>query len=157
MNSSDLLIKTCTADDLDDWVGLRKALWPDEVLDDLQHNAETLLHHPDRAVTFLARVGNASVGFAEATVRSDYVNGCATSPVAFLEGLYVKEEWRRRGMARRLCRAIEDWALDRGCRELASDTYLDYHESQTMHRALGFEETERVVYYRKWLPTRSAQ
>jgi aminoglycoside 6'-N-acetyltransferase I len=32
---------------------------------------------------------------------------------------------------------------------LASDALLDNGASHAMHRALGFEETERVVFFRK--------
>jgi aminoglycoside 6'-N-acetyltransferase I len=77
------------------------------------------------------------------------VNGCDTSPVAFLEGIYVRPNWRRRGIARRLCEAVEDWAGAMGCLELASDALLENNASHQMHTELGFEETERVVFYRK--------
>jgi aminoglycoside 6'-N-acetyltransferase I len=50
-----------------------------------------------------------------------------------------------------LYEAIGDWARARGCRELASDALLDNEASQRAHRALGFEETERVVYFSKKL------
>jgi len=91
----------------------------------------------------------AAIGFAEATLRRDYVNGCATSPVGFLEGLYVREDWRRRGAAYLLCQAVERWAAALGCSELGSDAYIENIGSQRMHAALGFEEMERVVCYRK--------
>lgn len=89
------------------------------------------------------------MGFAEAALRHDYVNGCTTSPVAFLEGVYVRSRCRKRGVARLLCRAVERWAAGMGCSELASDTDLGNAASQQMHTALGFDETERVIYYRK--------
>ncbi len=55
---------------------------------------------------------------------------------------------RRSGVAGRLLGAAKDWSRDRGCAELASDTGLDNLVSQQAHQALGFEETERVVFYR---------
>jgi aminoglycoside 6'-N-acetyltransferase I len=79
------------------------------------------------------------------------VNGCITSPVAFLEGIYVRPEHRNRGVARLLVQAVENWATELGCSEFASDTELHNFSSQRMHVALGFDETERVVYYRKRL------
>jgi aminoglycoside 6'-N-acetyltransferase I len=143
-------IEKCAPSDLEDWVALRCALWPHDSRQELHAQAADLMSRADRAVTFLAHaVGGAPIGFAEATLRRDYVNGCATSPVAFLEGLYVEPHWRRRGVARRLIEAVERWGRDLGCAELGSDTYLDYSESQKMHEALGFEEMERVVCYRK--------
>ena len=105
-----------------------------------------------RAIALLALAGGTqAIGFAEATIRSDYVNGTETSPVGFVEGVYVVPAMRRHGVARRLYAAIGDWAKARGCRELASDALLDNESSQRAHRALGFEETERVVYFTKKL------
>jgi len=105
---------------------------------------------PGRFVQFVAlSTSNNPVGLAEAAIRTDYVNGTATSPVAFLEGLYVVPEARRQGIAAALITTVERWARDRGCRELASDALLDNEPGHRAHRALGFEETERVVYFRK--------
>jgi aminoglycoside 6'-N-acetyltransferase I len=143
-------IETITAAGLEDWVGLRRALWP---WPEAEHRAEVraALENPD-AMAFLARDDSgAAIGFAEATLRRDYVNGCTTSPVGFLEGIYVREDRRRQGVARALCRAVEDWTRTRGCSELASDAFLDNSTSHRMHAALGFSETERVVYFRKGL------
>jgi aminoglycoside 6'-N-acetyltransferase I len=95
--------------------------------------------------------GRMPIGFIEGSIRSDYVNGTETSPVGFVEGVYVAPTLRRNGVARALFAAIGDWAKARGCRELASDALIDNEGSQRAHRALGFEETERVVYFTKRL------
>ena len=71
--------------------------------------------------------------------------------VGFLEAIYVRENHRRRGVARALVQAIEEWTIKRGCSELASDAFLTNAQSHHMHAALGFSETERVVYFRKIL------
>jgi len=105
---------------------------------------------PERFAQFLARSSAAeAIGLAEASVRTDYVNGTERSPVAFLEGLYVAPQHRGKGVARLLVAAVEGWARERGIEELASDTQLLNVQSQAVHGALGFTETERVVYFRK--------
>ena len=91
------------------------------------------------------------LGFVEASKRVDYVNGTSSSPVAFLEGLYVVPRARCRGVARTLVESVVQWALDEGCTELASDALIDNCTARTVHRSLGFEETERVVYFRRAL------
>lgn len=88
------------------------------------------------------------VGFIEASIRSDYVNGAATSPVAFLEGIFVEPHARQSGIARRLVEAVSAWAKVQGLTELASDADLSNTKSHAVHTALGFEETERVVFFR---------
>ena len=93
--------------------------------------------------------GDAAVGFVEASIRNDYVNGTETSPVAFIEGLYVEPTQRRRGVARALVAEIVAWGKARGCSELASDSPIGNVEAHAFHRALGFAETERVVCFCK--------
>lgn len=143
-------IETATPAALEDWLELRQALWP---WNEAEHRAEAqaALANPD-GIAFLARDDQGAViGFAEATLRHDYVNGCDSSPVGFLEGIYVRETSRRNGVARALVQAVEDWARERGCSELASDAWLDDIHSHRMHAGVGFTETERVVYFRKSL------
>jgi Sortase and related acyltransferases len=153
-------VERCTGETLEDWVELRHALWPDADIATLRAEAEDSLADSGRTVAFVVRDAASSVGggvrggvlgFAEASLRRDYVNGCETSPVAFLEGIYVRADQRKRGVARLLVRAVEDWATSVGCSELASDADIRNDASHRMHGALGFEETERVVYFRKLL------
>lgn len=131
---------------------LRAALWPDD--DAAAHRREALaaLERPDDMAAFLALdVDGAAIGFAEASLRHDYVNGTDRSPVGFLEGLYVVPAARRAGAGRALVEAVERWTRERGCAELASDAALGNTASHAAHAAYGFEETERVVYFRKFL------
>ena len=144
-----MIVVQATTETISEWSAMRAALWPHAPRPELEREAAALLVKKPAAVAFLLRDAATAIGFAEATVRVDYVNGCSTSPVGFLEGLYVRPEWRRRGAARLLCRAVETWAREQGCSELASDTEIDNVTSQTMHEALGFTESERVVCYNK--------
>jgi aminoglycoside 6'-N-acetyltransferase I len=148
-------IEICSAKMLDPWVALRCALWPDADREAMAQEAPTMLTQSDLLV-LLAREGDAVLGFAEASVRRDYVNGCDTSPVAFLEGIYVRPEHRHQGVARTLVAAVEDWTQKQGLKELASDALLENSSSHAMHKALGFSETERVVHFRKPLTAASA-
>ena len=136
----------------DAWVALRIALWPDAPADVMTDEIDRLLAAPDSdRPAWLALDDGGPIGFAEASLRRDYVNGCETSPVAFLEGIYVMPHARGQGVGRALDAAVRDWAIVRGCREYASDALLDNRESHAFHAALGFEETERIVYFRRVL------
>ncbi len=109
---------------------------------------------PQRFGQFIAVSDDgAPQGFIEIALRSDYVNGTNSSPVAFLEGIYVTPHARKLGVAKALVRTAEAWARERGCIEFASDAAVDNESSHAMHRALGFAETERVVFFRKVLAT----
>lgn len=147
-----MIIRLATERDLDAWACLRVALWPDGAVEDHRAEAAEALAEPEGLVAYIAETpGGTIAGFAEAALRHDYVNGCDTSPVAFVEGLYVAPDHRRTDVARRLCAAIADWGRAQGCTELASDAEVDNHESHAFHQAVGFEETERVVYFRMTL------
>jgi aminoglycoside 6'-N-acetyltransferase I len=132
------------------WRTMRQALWPEMTEAENLRETEAMMTATSR---FFVRIAmnreDKLVGFVEATVRSDYVNGCATSPVVFLEGIYVEPWARRQGIARTLVDAVEEWGRKMDCREFASDALLENSDSHAMHRALGFEETEQVVYFRK--------
>lgn len=133
------------------WLALRRALWPDvSEVEQLSEMADALRrgHYVRLAVTD----AGSAVGFVEASKRVDHVNGTSSSPVAFMEGLYIVAEFRRRGVARALVDSVVTWALEQGCSELASDSLLENSSAHAAHRALGFEETERVVYFRRALP-----
>jgi aminoglycoside 6'-N-acetyltransferase I len=132
------------------WLALRLALWPDV------SEAEQLLGMTDALarghyVRLAVTASGSAVGLVEASKRVDYVNGTSSSPVAFLEGLYVVPASRRQGVARVLVQSVVKWALAEGCSELASDSLLGNSAAHAAHRSLGFEETERVVYFRRAL------
>jgi aminoglycoside 6'-N-acetyltransferase I len=146
-------VRRAIADDVPAWSAQRAALWPDEDAQVLADEAPAMLDDDGGAV-FVAESEGQIVGFAEAALRHDYVNGTETSPVGFLEGWYVVPAWRGRGVGRALVRAVEGWTREQGCSELASDALLDNTVSHAAHAACGFEETERVVYFRKSLADR---
>ena len=124
---------------------LRIALWPDS-------GPDVFPLEPDGdEVYLLARYNGVPAGFAELSLRRDYVSGCETSPVGFLEGIYVIPEQRRHGIARAIVAAAERWARDHGCTEFGSDALLDNLASHRMHAALGFAEVSRVVQFHKAL------
>lgn len=93
-----------------DWVALRPQLWPDASTDEHAAEVEAVLADESaRATTFVASGLEGMLGFIEASIRTDYVNGCDTTPVAFIEGIYVRPESRGQGIARALCEAVEAW------------------------------------------------
>lgn len=145
-----ITILPCASAGQDGWLECRQALWPDCPRDEHLAEMQSALALPDKYAQFLARGADGrAAGFVEASLRTDYVNGTDSSPVAFLEGIYVAPSYRRQGVGRLLVAAVAAWARARGCSELASDAPLDNVVSHAMHTALGFEETERVVYFRK--------
>jgi len=144
-------IARATAEHASRWMAMRHALWPDQTLEVLALDIPALLTNP-RLPAFLAFTSwGEPIGFAEASLRRDYVNGCETSPVAFLEGIYVEPAHRRQGVARMLIAAVAEWGRAQGCSEFASDALLGNDASHAFHQRVGFAETERIVYFRQLL------
>jgi len=145
-------IERCISLDQPGWLDLRLALWPDASAEEHRAYMAISLAQPERFLQLMVYDERRQpLGFIEGSIRNDYVNGTESSPVGFVEGVYVVPASRRKGVARQLYAAIGDWAKARGCRELASDALVDNEVSQRAHRALGFRETERVVYFTRIL------
>lgn len=130
--------------------GLALQLWPDHTFSGFEKEFAELLRKPDAAV-FLAFDGDSPVGFAQCQLRHDYVEGTDSSPVGYLEGIFVAETHRRRGFAKLLLAACEVWAKQQGCMEFASDCELDNDESLRFHLNVGFEEANRIICFTKKL------
>ncbi|MGM9602482.1 MAG: aminoglycoside 6'-N-acetyltransferase [Faecousia sp.] len=121
-------------------------LWPSHSVLEMESEFRELLARED-AACFLAE----DVGFAQCQLRRDYVEGTSSSPVGYLEGIYVAEAHRGEGIAGRLLQSCESWAAEMGCTEFASDCELSNLVSQSFHQKLGFTEANRIVCYTKKL------
>jgi len=148
-----MLVRPANPSDSSQWAAMRQTLWPAE--EEGEHEREIAaffagaLH--DVADAFLAIDDSGrAVGFAEVSLRS-HAESCRSTPVAYLEGWFVDEAARRSGVGAALIKAVESWGRSQGCTEMASDTELANIVSQQAHRALGFEEADRVVCFRKSL------
>jgi aminoglycoside 6'-N-acetyltransferase I len=131
-----------------DWRHLRAAFIPEVTA--ARHTAlltSLRANHVDFAALIACDDFNLPVGLCEISIRREYVNGCLSSPVLYLEGLYVDPTRQRQGYARRLCQTAMDWGRTHGCKEFASDVDLDNTTSLAVHAALGFRETGRVVFF----------
>ncbi len=147
---SEMIIREIVETDRLDWVRLREALWPGALAD---HDVETQRYFDDRLtapIVFVAEAKGRIVGFLEMDFRK-YAPGCRSSPVAFIEGWHVEAGSQRRGIGRALIEAAEARARVLGHHEIASDSELENADGIAAHRALGYEEIERVVSFRRSL------
>lgn len=133
---------------------MRAALGPEWLEDDFPSLVQEFLRHGTIQglphAVFVARddADPRPLGFAEISLRG-YAEGCLTSPVGYLEGWYVAEHARRRGVGAALLAAGERWAASKGCSEFASDAELDNQASLDAHAALGFEPVADIRCFRK--------
>ena len=145
------MIRKAKIMDLKALTGLVLKLWPHHTEEEMEEEMAALLQKEDAAVFLLYCGEGEAAGFAQCQLRRDYVEGTSSSPVGYLEGIYVDGPVRGRGAARELLAACENWARDQGCREFASDCELDNETSRLFHLAAGFEEANRIICFTKKL------
>lgn len=143
--------------DRDEWLRMRTALLPDDAdeCDDVETYFATGTCRWSEAVlpmkVFVAERSDGGLcGFVEASIRP-FAEECSSGAVGYLEGWYVDPDARRQGIGKKLVEAAERWAAAQGCTEMASDARLTNTVSHEAHTALGFEETDRLVLFRKRL------
>lgn len=141
------MIRKAELSDLNSLTALALKLWPDNVPEELAAELAEIMKRGDAAF-FLAED---DAGFAQCQLRRDYVEGTESSPVGYLEGIFVEKSSRGQGIARQLLAACENWARAQGCREFASDCELDNEGSLAFHLALGFAEANRIICFTKKL------
>ena len=147
--------------DQSEWLRLRMALWSDCAPDQHEMEMGTVLADADRAAVFVSPAapaeaeGERLAGFVEVALRPWY-EGCAGSPVAYVEALYVMPEERGRGVGAVLLKAAEAWAASRGCRTIAADARVENDVGRALHARLGYEETGTRVRMRKRIDAAAA-
>lgn len=145
----DIVIRRAVQADKHDWFRMRKGIWPEAPDEYLDFDMDDILVSETDAVFFAILEGQ-PVGMIEARIR-EYGEGCETSPVGYIEGWFVQDDLRGRGIAGALTGAAENWAREKGCSEMASDTWLDNEASIRAHEKLGYVEVERLVHFVKQL------
>ena len=105
---------------------------------------------------FIEDENNQKIGLVELSSRN-IVDGCLSSPVAYLEGLYLEPKYRGLGIGKEVMQIIIQWCVQQGFSELATDTEIANERAQKFYESLGFEETDRVVEYRKNLSVKQQQ
>ena len=144
------MIRKAKMTDLAAVAALACRLWPSHTYEDMRAEMTEIMVNQN-ATFFLALDGEDAIGFAQCQLRWDYVEGTESSPVGYLEGIYVVEEYRKQGIAKLLLASCEAWAKERGCREFASDCELGNTQSLRFHLSVGFEETNRIICFAKKL------
>ena len=129
---------------------LVRIIWPEHTLEELTGIIKRYIASEDAAV-FAETADGQYVGVALCCLRHDYVEGCETSPVGYLEGIGIHEAFRFRGIARKLLSECEQWAKEKGCREFASDCELTNMASLNFHLSVGFQEENRIICFKKTL------
>ena len=125
-------------------------MWDSHTVEELTQEFEELLSH-ESAVIYLKYDADLPIGFAQCQLRYDYVEGTDSSPIGYLEGIFVKDGFRKCGYAKELLHACEEWAKNCHCTEFASDCELGNETRILFHQNMGFTEANRIVCFTKKL------
>ena len=144
------MIRKAGIENIEEIAKLADQMWTEATIQDLIEEFSDLIKKEDVQI-FLKYDQDRPVGFAQCGLRYDYVEGTETSPVGYLEGIFIEEEYRRKGYAKELLSECEKWAKEKGCKEFASDCEIDNDSSVGFHMALGFAEANRIICFTKAL------
>jgi aminoglycoside 6'-N-acetyltransferase I len=146
-----MVIRDVTEKDIRQWSAMRTVLWPDT---NDAHMSEIREYFSGTSIdilqAYIAELAGEIVGFMELNIRN-FAEGSRHSKVPYVEAWYVKPTWQGRGIGKQLMQRAEQWAKSQGYSELASDTEIGNHRSISIHKHLGFMETERIVCFLKKL------
>ncbi|MDD3107166.1 MAG: GNAT family N-acetyltransferase [Bacilli bacterium] len=142
------MIRKMKKEDICEITKLALLLWPEQTYETLFH--ELMLFYRKRTmIYFVIQEKDEFIGFAHCQLRTDYVEGTSSSPVGYLEAIFVVPKKRHQGYATRLVEECILWAKSKGCTEFASDCEIDNIDSYQFHRKLGFIEVNRVIAFVK--------
>lgn len=150
IRSMNAVIKKATVENAKTAAELAIQMWKSHTIEELTNEFCDYINQ-GCGVIFLTIAEGRAIGFAQCGLRHDYVEGTKTSPVGYLEGIFVAEEYRNRGLAKNMEKACEKWAKEQGCVEFASDCEWDNIDSWKFHLKMGFEEANRIICFRKKL------
>lgn len=131
-----------------EWTNLALMLFPESNFEkELDFHDSVLIS--EKEVGLLYQKDNKFVGFMNLSIRTDYVNGTETSPVAFVEAIFILPDYRKQGIATEFIAYAENFARQNHCKQLASDCFIDNTSSEQFHKSCGFIEKERVICFAK--------
>ena len=142
------MIREMTITDAPALAAMAFKIWDSDDKDELEKEFIDMTHDKE-STCFIKFIGVKAIGFANASLRHDYVEGCETTPVAYLEAIYVDEEHRHLGYAKDLVNKCEEWGREQGAKEFASDCILTNTDSYKFHIAIGFNEVNRIICFKK--------
>lgn len=144
------MIYKATKEDATKIAKLAIQMWEDNTVEGLAEEFAEVAES-DEAVIFAFVEDEKPIGFAQCRLRHDYVEGTDSSPVGYLEGIFIESAYRKQGYAKQLLNKCEEWAKEKACAEFASDCELDNEDSLAFHLKMGFAEANRIICFTKEL------
>lgn len=143
------LIREATINDCAEIANLAKEIWTNNLISELEKEFNESIVSEKACIYVFVDEDKRIKGFAQCNLRYDYVEGTKSSPVGFLEGIFITEEYRGKGIGKLLLNAVELWAKENGCIEFACDCGINNSTSYNFHIHHGFKEVNRIICFSK--------
>ena len=143
------LIREATINDCAEIANLAKEIWTNNLISELEKEFNESIVSEKACIYVFEDEDKRIKGFAQCNLRYDYVEGTQSSPVGFLEGIFITEEYRGKGIGKLLLNAVELWAKENGCIEFACDCGINNSTSYNFHIHHGFKEVNRIICFSK--------
>jgi len=141
-------IITASLNEIQDLVSISSLMWEKYSKESLTEKYEKILKLKTSKI-FLLYINAHPIAFAHCQLRYEYVEGTKTNTVGYLEGIFVKKEYRKRGYSKLLIKSCESWLKTKNCTEFASDSGIDNTDSYYFHTSNDFMEVNRNICYKK--------
>lgn len=144
------MIRKATKEDVICIAEMAIMMWDCHSVEELAEEFVAILYNEECAIYLIFdNIDNMPIGFAQCGLRHDYVEGTESSPVGYLEGIFIRKGYRKKGYAKDLLAECENWAKEKGCSEFASDCELTNSVSLAFHINMGFTEANRIICFTK--------
>lgn len=141
-----LQIIKASNENIDQLTEMGLALWPNNDYELMKNEFVYIIGHLNNRV-YLAKSDEDYIGFIHMSIRSGFVEGADTSPVGYVEGIYVREDFRKKGVAKELYDAGVQWAKSKKCTQIGADIGLDNDMCPDFYIKMGFNEVNRIICY----------
>ena len=111
------MIKQATEKDISILAELAIHMWETHTRPELEVEFTEIINNKN-AVCYITYSENTPVGFSQCQLRNDYVEGTETSPVGYLEGVFVLSEYRHKVLQRNFYKRVKHGLKQRGVRNL---------------------------------------
>ncbi len=146
----EISIRKAVLDDYSDLARLTLQLGYQEEPAKVKDRLNDLLTNHDDHVIFVAEVDNQIVGW----VHGFFYLLFYAETMCEIGGLVVDENYRRKGIAKKLMKSIEDWAVEKGCNKVSLRSGSDRKNAHQFYKDIGFDFIKTQYRFIKDIRTR---
>ena len=143
------MINIATRDNACEVANLAIQMWEDNSIEGLTEEFIELIEKEDAQI-FIKFVQDKAVGFAQCQLRYDYVEGTESSPVGYLEGIFLEKEYRGKGYATECLNYAKRIAQNENAYKMMLLTGSKKESTLNFYKNAGYNSTDKQAFV-QWL------